>query len=635
MFLLLLCFFLATAGPSSPDRESDTPPAADTLLVLPEITVTATRTPHAHAVAPARVTVLDREDVVASGSRNVAELLAGRSTGFIRFYGQGGLATLSLRGAAPSQTLLLIDGQRMSDPQTGQIDLSLLPSILLDDVEIVHGAGSALYGSDGMAGVVNLRTLPMESASSFAVRVGAGAFGERYAGGRVSQGIGRWRTGLAVEASAANGDFSVPRAIARRPNARRDGADRSQGSLYATARRSGDRHHLAVSAWMAGADRGLPGPVTTPNVGERQWDRQVRLWASDSFEWQGSQIRIGGGTHAASLRYLNPQLEIDDTGTSTGYFAEGTLTTIGPGYSLTTGGSADVHRARHPSRRTAAVSHAALFSAGSVGMRGLTAYPALRIDGYAAPSTGTKVALSPKLGLAAAVPAIASGRFKASIGRTFRAPTMNERYWQPGGNPDLRPERGWHADAGVTYARGRILIELSTFLSSVQDEIRWLRTPAGHYAPSNLLRTRSLGAELSTGFSASIGRRRHVNGGLVLTWTRATDRSDPENASFGQQLRYVPVVQAKANASFHAGPASLDLDGRYVGRRYVTTDGTESIDPYLIADVQLRLRRQIAGASMTFATALENVLNTRYAVIQYYPMPPRHLRFSLSVEINR
>ena len=70
MFLLLLSFFAAASGAAGSAP-------GDSVVVLPGITVTATRTPDDGAPPPTRVTLIDREDVAASGADNVAELLAG------------------------------------------------------------------------------------------------------------------------------------------------------------------------------------------------------------------------------------------------------------------------------------------------------------------------------------------------------------------------------------------------------------------------------------------------------------------------------------------------------------------------------------------------------------------------------
>src|SRR5690606_22629589 len=113
------------------------------------------------------------------------------------------------------------------------------------------------------------------------------------------------------------------------------------------------------SGWLATAERGLPGPVTNLPVGERQWDEQARLWASDERHGSRTRLRLAGGLHAARIRYLNPQLELDETGRTDAYFAEGTFHYAGDRFQLTAGASAEYTQAWHPSRRDAHVAHGA------------------------------------------------------------------------------------------------------------------------------------------------------------------------------------------------------------------------------------------------------------------------------------
>ena len=113
---------------------------ADSTVTLPPITVTALRIPVSVVRAPIRTQVLDRSAISESGSLTVADLLRQRSALYVRDY-VGGLSTLSQRGGTASQTLVLLDGHRIASPQAGQLDLSLLPTILLNAVEVTSGAG--------------------------------------------------------------------------------------------------------------------------------------------------------------------------------------------------------------------------------------------------------------------------------------------------------------------------------------------------------------------------------------------------------------------------------------------------------------------------------------------------------------
>src|SRR5690606_17414352 len=135
---------------------------------------------------------------------------------------------LSLRGTGASQTLVLLDGHRIADPQLGQLDLSLLPTLLLERVEILHGAGSALYGTDGIGGVVDLRTVRADE-DRLLVASTAGAWGERSLSGLAAVSRGPISGLVAAETQTADGDFAYfdPSEGLDGATVRRDGADRA------------------------------------------------------------------------------------------------------------------------------------------------------------------------------------------------------------------------------------------------------------------------------------------------------------------------------------------------------------------------------------------------------------------------
>src|SRR6185312_15153753 len=89
----------------------------------------------------------------------------------------GFMADLSIRGATFGQTLVLLNGMRVSDAQTGHFNLDLpIPLEMLSSVEVLKGSGSTLYGSDAIGGVVNVRTGPFET-PGYRLYTGFGNFG--------------------------------------------------------------------------------------------------------------------------------------------------------------------------------------------------------------------------------------------------------------------------------------------------------------------------------------------------------------------------------------------------------------------------------------------------------------------------
>jgi len=640
LFVLLGAALVLCTGPqvrAQPAATSaDTTASVEWERQLPPLTVTATRLAVAPQDAPARVTVLDSAALARSGASSVASALETRAGLHVRRYGATGLATPALRGTGASQTALLLDGQRITDPQIGHLDLSLLPTVLLRSVEVMHGPASALHGSDGLGGAIHLRTLRPTSSLHTRAAVSGGAFGER-SGSLLAGGPLGPRTSVlaAAEVQTTDGDFPYVDAT-RFPaqTVRRRNADRRRRSLYGSVRSAIGEHEIRVSGWGTQAERGLPPTSSTAPAEERQWDTQLRLWGRDRVPVGRGRLTVQGMTQHTRLRYANPTQDLDQTGRTWVHSLESSLR--GPLTSRWTGAvglSGSVGRARHP--RLAAEAHQERLSGfveGTAPYGRLRLYPALRTDVYWMPDGASRLAASPRLGLnwqpIVRWPHI---RVKAQVGRAFRVPTFNDRYWQPGGNPDLRPERSWGGDLGLWWGREDGHVEVTAFAHRRRDQIVWQPSGQDDWAPTNVGRVRVVGAEASAEQTWRLPEGTGLTGGLTYTLTDARNRTDPGSAAYDAPLRYVPRHQLKAHSTLTWGPASLSAHARYTGRRYVTSDASQSLDPYVIAGTRLQLEHAIAGVRTTLSLQIDNLLDTDYRSVGERPMPPRHARIRLLV----
>ncbi len=614
---------------------------------LGEITVTASRLRIDVAAAPQRITILDRATIERTGARHIGELLAARAGLFIRQYGEG-LSTVSLRGGSPSQTLVLLDGMRLADPQLGQLDLSLFPTYVLSAVEVMHGPGSALYGSDGIGGLVNLRP---RRALDNEVRISSevGAFGERRLGAGASYRGGAGGTLVAVEYAEAEGDFLyMNESLFPAREVRRRNADRRTRSLYGASFLNTGAHHVEGAVLFADAVRGLPGLATVNPSGERQWDEHLRVWMSDDVALRSGRLSVRGFVHRSLLRYKNPNLEIDDTGrTWSGAVEAERVVPVSSDWIINGGLSAGFAQADHPMLSEAASEmHGAAFTE-AVGQIGTVAlYPALRADAYGIGTEDRRLAMSPRLG--ANVPVFDRRvHLKTGLGRAFRSPTFNERYWQPGGNPDLDPERAWSYEAGIhlhseaptsghaaTATPRRtpaIAGELTLLHARTLDQIVWSPKARGVWIPENVGETVTRGIEASGSVVAMAGSM-VIEGGATYSFTHSVDRSDAATRTFGRQLRYVPRHLLKGFAGVSRGAFRIDANARWIGRRFVTADESQWLDPSLVVDLQAGMHRKLGSFRAELAVVLQNALDADYAVIQNYPMPPRHARVRLLIQ---
>ncbi|PCK31745.1 TonB-dependent receptor plug domain-containing protein [Pseudoalteromonas piscicida] len=134
---------------------------------IERIAVTGSRILSIEAESPSPVTVLDQEFILASGATDISELLnklpsmaPGLSSGTSNYNGNAGMSTQDLRGQGTKRTLTLVNGRRHvgSIPGESTVDMSSIPTGLIERIEILTGGASSIYGADAVAGVVNIIT---------------------------------------------------------------------------------------------------------------------------------------------------------------------------------------------------------------------------------------------------------------------------------------------------------------------------------------------------------------------------------------------------------------------------------------------------------------------------------------------
>lgn len=165
--------------------------ADDDDSMLEEVVVTGSRIRRSNADAPTPMTVLGSADIQGVGTTNIGELLE-KLPSAIAFSNQSnstfsttsaGLLTTALRNMGQERTLTLIDGKRFVsgfNPGNGYaVDLSTIPTAMVERVEVITGGASAVYGSDAVAGVVNIIMKDDYEGASIDIRTGVSAESDR------------------------------------------------------------------------------------------------------------------------------------------------------------------------------------------------------------------------------------------------------------------------------------------------------------------------------------------------------------------------------------------------------------------------------------------------------------------------
>ncbi len=609
----------------------------DTVKVkMAEVTVTGRSEIFQHAFNSHRVQIVSSADFQQSNSRDLADVLQRHSGAFIKSYGRG-LASISLRGLSSSQSLLALDGIPLSSPQLGSFDLSLLPSIALESVELAYGGASSFIGSNGMSGMVNMTTKPTKGNSNFLFKTGMGQYGESHSGFTISQWLGV-NTWLKLSAEREESEDSYPildRNLLQAVRVDQFGWDYESrsGMLGIGTKLAG--HEIDLNWWGSDSERGL-GFATGEERGARQWDQSNRLWLSDKY-------RLGSGLFRGHLLYQNQLLRyarpfpfvngeeevIDDSGRTKLWQSElAWHSTLSEYLDMDLSFSFSEARATHPALARQTIqrdlgSSLGLSHANDIG----TFNSSLRIDRNSR-SNKSDLQVLPSIGYRSK--SLHDFSLKVNLSRVHRRPSLNDLFWQPGGNLDLRAESGMSGDLGLTALKSlgswMVLSELTYFQQRVDDQITWIDL-GNLWSPQNIGKVDTRGGEWSVQASRKGGLLRGFD--LFANLTSAKDKSDPESAAFGKQLRYTPKYQLKSNLRFVKGDfmASVNLTG--VSKRFVTSDESQTLDPYVLFGGRVGYGFTFPKFEAQSFISVENFTDQDYQIISSYGMPPRVIRFEL------
>jgi iron complex outermembrane receptor protein len=588
------------------------------------------------------VTALPAEAIAAlpvQGLSDLARLVPGAS---VRSYGgPAGVQTVSIRGLSPENTLVLVDGVRWNSPQNALADLALFRTAGLDRFEFARSGQSALYGADAVGGTMHL-----------AGRAGDGRPGSEIEGSLGSPGTGGLDLYLAGGAPDAAWSVSAGTEYGRGDyryrydDGVRDTIMRRSGADYRITG-GGLRLHLGDSsgnraemfAMLTGADRGSAPAVTSLDVlpGARLTDRQAMIGVSAAVPTGAEmELRMRGSWLWSRQEYRDPGIRLGSGILESSHRT--TVLTISPELALPVGPATRVTAGVEVGRsglRSSDVSRRERLQgsvyAGAAHLLGpLRLYPSLRLDTH----SGAAPRLHPGIGVNAGVLTEPLLRVRAAVNGNSRLPTFNELFWEPGGNPDLRPERSLSAEGGLVFgadAGGRWEVQLTAYRVATSDRIVWLPGASGIWSPRNLRTVISRGVEAEVAWTSPGGVvRLSVNG--TRAEARRTSEDFPGDPAAGGLLPYVPRGTLGGTAVAHAGPLLLSVTYAWTGERFADEVNARVLPAYGVADAALSFTLHAVAVSWTLKGEVFNLFDTSYSILPLYPMPMREFTLTIGVQ---
>jgi iron complex outermembrane receptor protein len=232
---------------------------------------------------------------------------------------------------------------------------------------------------------------------------------------------------------------------------------------------------------------------------------------------------------------------------------------------------------------------------------------------------------------------------KASTSRNFRFPTLNDLYFLPGGNPNLKRESGWTYDIGMSFAVGKedvysLTGSVNWFDSHVKDWILWLPTTKGFFSPRNVKNVHAYGIECKSNFSVLLGKecRLALNG--TFSWTPSINEGEPMSAadqSIGKQLPYVPEWSSNISGRLYWKKWSLLYKWCYYSKRHTMSSNdislTGKLPEYYMSNLTLERGISLKGVELSLKGAVNNLFNEEYLSVLSRPMPRINFEFFIGI----
>lgn len=646
-------------------------------------------------------------------SLSMADILSKNTTVFVKSYGRATESLAEFRGTSPSHTQVTWNGMRINSPMLGTLDFSTIPAYFIDEANLYHGASSLNLLSGGLGGAVEMKTLPVTKDGWGAQFVqGIGSFDTYDDFLRLTYKNKRFSSSTRFVYSKADNDYRYTNhdkkvdvydgngkwVSSYHPEERnKSGYFEDANILQELGYNAGNAGKFGLSVWYTHSKRGLPflsvdykDDSDFKNEQKYNTLRSVLSWdlikdcyklsmkagysySDVGYEYyttrKASLLSITSSRSYSNTAFvqtncdwmITPQLML--TGGADLYYNHVRSADRSP-YHI--GENFDVGRPEYHANVQARWRPVEIFSLAAV-LRGElyhnpSAFSTQSTSSASNSSSGDRGAFIPALFADVILYKPWNVVLKSSVARNYRFPSMDDLFFQPGGNPNLNPEKGFTYDCGVEFAVSfgrkpspssgvvqknkaeRVFVlrgNATAYDSHIKDWILWTPNSKGFWEPSNVKKVHSYGIECSLSGEWMFHPDWKLSAGGNFAWTPSKNVGEDMNsndASYGKQLCYVPLRSANINAHLQWRTWILGYQWNHYSERYTTTSNevnyiTGRLFPYYMTDVSLEKKFRVSSLDCSFKGVVNNLFSTEYVTVLSRPMPRRNYEIYFTIKI--
>ncbi len=574
--------------------------------------------------------VISNNSSIEYSGKDLGQLLTEATGIHSKSYGSNSLTTSSIRGGSAGHTLVLWNGIPLLSPTLGLLDLALIPNDHHSVVEVSKGGTSSLFGSGAIGGIVNLENQAYDNSPTLNINVQFGSFKRQSLSVKSDYKFGTHKAKTQFSHKQAKNDFGFLRAPNHPLEILKHAAFLSTNLSQDFYINLNQNNKLKIHYWWQESIKQIPATITQNKNESDQKDHAKRLLCSWIRNGQNDMLEIKLATFKEWQKYQDAAINLNSRNSFTSLISDlsyrrklGVKQEIlsGTTFIFTRANTDGFNESKQELRTSAWLTHR--YQGKKIKLQ--SSLRTELIDGMVIPLTpsfGFEMMLTKRL------------LFFGKVSRNYRLPTLNDRYWIPGGNVNLLPEIGWSQELSIksSWSDNSQLI-LSLYNRKINNWILW--TPLANqvfWSAQNLSKVWSRGIEIEHKQQLNIGVieleiRNFYN---LVKSTNEVGILLP-NIPKGEQLIYTPIHQLTNAITAKLQTFDLTLQHIY---RSKNKGINEDIKAYHLFNAMIKYETTLFSQKTFFFIDVNNIFNTNYFIIERRPMPRANFNLGFNLILN-
>ena len=546
--------------------------------------------------------------------QNLNDVLQENENIYFKQYGNGMVSSISFRGTTAQHTAVYYNGIPINSSLNGQTDFNTISANNYNQINIKKGGGSSVLGSGAIGGAINLQdniTYNLENKTNLNFAFGSYKSIKANIANEFSTNTFYNKT----SASLYQSDNEYPFLNTNLKN--ENGEFKNHHIKTAFGYKLNSKNQLEVFFNYSYNNRNLSRTITTPS-NAKLIDKNYRFITSWKYKKQDYNATLKLAFLQENYQYYFDKNQEDYSyGKAKNYILK---------YDFN-------YRIHTKARLIGGVfNNTAIANGSNLISKTTTVFEAFSLLHYRVNSK-IKTNISIRKGFSSIykIPFIyafdSSVDFSKKIhlkinhNSNYRLPTFNDLYWNPGGNPNLKPEFSTSSEINLHLNTKNIDFDIGSYFTKSSNLIQWQPVTNTFWQPVNIQNVKIFGSEFQATYKTQI--KQHL-----LKFNTQVSYAISKDTALDKELIYIPNVLVTNRMTYQYNSWFLFVNQRYNGKVYTTSSNTNTVSDYFLYN--LKLIKTIKKHNVNIILKWNNIFNKEYQIIAFRPMPNQNFEVSLN-----